>query len=97
MTVIMEKSNAFNGIAPEKINLLTEILKKSKNVSSENMVSFLLGATADANARGINFTDAETSLIINALKKNMNPEQISQMDNIIRISRMLQNSKGNPS
>ena len=86
----MEQTNnhAFDGIAPEKIKLLTDILKQSQTVSPDNMVQFLLSATADANAKGINFTDAETNLIINALKKNMNPAQISRLDHIIRLSRM---------
>ncbi len=87
----MEQSNnqPIGGIAPEKINLLTDILKQSQNVSPDNMVQFLLNATSSANAKGINFTDAETTLIINALKKNMSPAQVNQMDNIIRISRMM--------
>ena len=81
--------HSFKTISPEKINLLTDIIKQSQNVPSQNMVQFLLNSAAAANAKGINFTDSETELIINTLKKNMTPEQINQMDNIIRISKMM--------
>ncbi len=88
-SVTSNAGGSFNTIAPEKINLLTDIIRQSQNVSSQNMVQFLLNSAATANAKGISFSDSETELIINALKTNMSPDQISQMDNIIRISKMM--------
>lgn len=78
-------------ISPEKINLLTDILKQSAQVSPENMVQFLINSAAKANSQGIYFTDSETELIINTLKTRMRPEQIQKMEQILRLSKMLKN------
>ncbi len=76
-----------NHISPEKINVLTDILEKSKNVTNDNMVPFLLNAASQVNAKGITFSDEETQLILNALRKNMNPSQIAGMEKILQLSK----------
>ncbi len=74
-------------ISPEKINVLTDILEKSKNVTPDNMVPFLLNAASQVSAKGITFSDEETQLILNALRKNMNRSQLAQMEHILQLSK----------
>lgn len=92
----MNLNQSINGISAEKLNMLTEIIKKSENVSGDNMIPFFLNAAADANAKGISFSDSETDLIINALKTNMTPEQISRLETVRRLAKMIHmNSSSN--
>lgn len=49
----MDNYNNISGISPEKLNLLSEIIRQSENVSSENLIPFFLNAAATANAKGI--------------------------------------------
>ena len=81
--------NNINGISPEKMNLLTEIIKQSESVSSENLIPFFLNAAATANSKGINFSDTETDVIINALKTNMTIEQKNKLDTVRKLSTMI--------
>lgn len=87
----MKRSNFMNqnlgNISPEKINVLTDILEKSKNVTPDNMVPFLLNAASQVSAKGITFSDEETQLILNALRKNMNRSQLAQMEHILQLSK----------
>lgn len=87
----MKRSNFMNqnlgNISPEKINVLTDILEKSKNVTPDNMVPFLLNAASQVSAKGITFSDEETQLILNTLRKNMNRSQLAQMEHILQLSK----------
>ncbi len=86
----MNLNQSINGIPAEKLNMLTDIIKQSENVSSDNMIPFFMNAAANANAKGINFSDKETELIINALKTNMTPEQISRLETVRRLAKIIQ-------
>ena len=85
--------NNINGISPDKLNILTEIIAQSENISSDNLVPFFLNAAATANSRGINFSDEETDIIINALKTNMTKEQINKLDTVRKLSKMIMSSQ----
>lgn len=85
--------NNINGISPDKLNILTEIIAQSENISSDNLVPFFLNAAATANFRGINFSDEETDIIINALKTNMTKKQINKLDTVRKLSKMIMSSQ----
>ena len=89
----MDNYNNISGISPEKLNLLSEIIRQSENVSSENLIPFFLNAAATANAKGINFSDAETDVIINALKTNMTKEQISKLDTVRKLAKIISSNR----
>lgn len=91
----MNLNQPINGISPEKLKILSEIIKQSENVSGENMIPFFLNAAANANAKGISFSDDETELIINALKTNMTQEQINRLETVRRLAKMIQ-ANGTP-
>lgn len=85
--------NNINGISPDKLNILTEIIAQSENISYDNLVPFFLNAAATANSRGINFSDEETDIIINALKTNMTKKQINKLDTVRKLSKMIMSSQ----
>lgn len=79
----------FNNISNEKMDLLNKIMKESENVSSENIIPFFMSATNEVKQRGITFNDEETNEIINSLKKNMSPAEVSRLENIIRLAKII--------
>ena len=79
----------FNNISKEKMDLLNKIIKESENVSSENLIPFFMNAANEAKQKGITFSDKETAEIINSLKKNMSPAEISRLENIIRLAKII--------
>lgn len=85
--------NNFNNISPEKLNFISDIIKQSENVPQDNMITFFINAAATANAKGINFTDAETELIINSLKANMTKEQINKLETIRNLAKAISSQK----
>lgn len=80
-----------NQISPEKLNMLTNIVQNSKGLPNEALIPFFLNQTAAAGSKGINFSDAETELIIEVLKAGMTPEQIKQIDLVKKLSVMIAN------
>lgn len=89
----LNMSNNFNNISPEKLNFISDIIKQSENVPQDNMITFFINAAATANAKGINFTDAETELIINSLKANMTKEQINKLETIRNLAKAISSQK----
>lgn len=79
----------FNGISPEKIKIINDIIEKSQNMSQDNLIPYFLNASATASANGITFTDAETDIIVNSLKTNMTPAQANKIDTVRRLSKIL--------
>lgn len=51
----------------------------------KDMAPFLLGALGNARKNNIQFTGAETELLISILKQNMSPEEAAKADRIIRL------------
>lgn len=91
----MNLNQSINGISPEKLNMLNEIIKQSETVSADNMIPFFMKAAENANAKGISFSDRETELIINALKTNMTPEQINRLNTVRQLAKMI-HTNGTP-
>ena len=85
--------NNINNISPEKLNFISDVIKQSETVYKDNMITFFINAAANANAKGINFTDAETELIINSLKANMTKEQITKLETIRNLAKAISSPK----
>jgi hypothetical protein len=91
--VIMNIPNNINNISQEKLNFISEIIKQSESVSQNNLITFFINAAATANAKGIDFSDAETNLIINSLKTNMTKEQINKLETVRNIAKAISSKK----
>ncbi len=77
------------GISSEKLDALTNIISGSKGLKNDAIIPFFLRQTAEASSKGINFSDAETELIIDVLKTDMTPEQIKRIDMVKKMAQML--------
>ena len=76
-------------IAPEKLELLTELAEESKTKPSKEILPYFLALNAKAAKQGVTFTDAETELILGVLKERMTPEDLKKIETIRKLSRML--------
>jgi len=86
---------SLNGISKEKLNILTEILTQAEKKKPEELIPFFLKSSADANSKGISFSDAETDLILSVLKKNMSKKDIQKIDTIRRLSQVIAKKQAN--
>lgn len=80
---------SLQGISPEKLALLTELMNQSAGKSPNELIPFFLAAANKAEASGSSFTDNETDLILEVLKADMSPEQRSRIDTIKKLSKMI--------
>lgn len=73
----------------KKLAFLSELVAESGNKPLDALLPFLISANKNANAMGLQFNDAETSLLLEVLKKHMNPEEQSRIDMIRKMADML--------
>ena len=73
----------------QKMSFLLDLVKEANTQNSNSMIPFLLSVTSRANQKGITFSDDETELIVNQLKKNMKPEDQAKIEMIRKMSSML--------
>lgn len=76
-------------ISPEKLEILENIVGESRAKSAKELIPFFLAASKEANSRGINFSDSETSIILDVLKQDMTEEEISKIETIKKLAKMI--------
>ena len=85
-----------NGISNEKLEVLTQIIEGAKGMEPKQMFTYFIRQSNMAGKKGINFTNAETDLILNVLKENMSPEEIKRIDMVKQIVNSLSRKKRTP-
>lgn len=78
-----------NGISNEKLEALTKIIEGAKGMEPKQMFTYFIQQSNMAGKQGINFTNAETELILNVLKEDMSPEEIKRIDMVKQIMNSL--------
>lgn len=78
-----------NGISNEKLDALTKIIEGAKGMEPKQMFTYFIQQSNMAGKQGINFTNAETELILNVLKEDMSPEEIKRIDMVKQIMNSL--------
>ena len=73
----------------KKLAFLSELVAESGNKPLDALLPFLISANQNANSMGLQFNDAETSLLLNVLKKHMNPEEQSRIDMLRKMADIL--------
>lgn len=81
------------GISPEKLKILTEIVENANGKEPKELMSYFLKSTSDAAKEGIYFNNDETELIVNVLKQGMNEEEIKRIETVRRLARMMSKKK----
>ena len=82
------------GISNEKLEMLTKIIEGAKGMEPKLMLTYFIQQSNTAGKQGINFTNAETDLILNVLKEDMSPEEIKRIDMVKKIVSMVGKNKG---
>lgn len=78
-----------NGISNEKLEMLTKIIEGAKGMEPKQMLTYFIQQSNIAGKNGINFTNAETNLILNVLKEGMSPEEVKRIDMVKKIVEMV--------
>lgn len=77
------------GISQEKLDVLTKIIEESQGKSAKELIPFFLASSQQADSNGITFSDAETNVILDVLKKDMTPEEINKINTIKKLAKMI--------
>lgn len=78
-----------HGMNPQKLTFLTQMLEEAQTKKKEEMMPFFLSITAQAKAQGMDFSDAETDMILKVLKSRMNPAEVQRIDMVRRLTGMI--------
>ena len=89
-----KKDPALQGLPPEKLDFLTQILTKAEACNKDTLAPFLMQAMAQAKEKKMTVSDGEFALILKVLTENMSPEEKKRSNMIIQMTKML--SKKHP-
>ncbi|MCI8514753.1 MAG: hypothetical protein HFI93_09060 [Lachnospiraceae bacterium] len=78
---------------PKKLSLLMDMAKNVNGQTPDTLMSFLMSLMAKSGEQGLNFTDAETDLILKVLRQHMSPEEQGRIDMIRQMVRMMENNR----
>ncbi len=87
MNASFMNSPAFRALPKEKQQFLEQFAAQHTSGNVNDLAAELAAAATDAKKRGLQFTDRETTLLINILKQNMSPAEQAKADRIIQLVR----------
>ncbi len=71
-------------ISADKLDFLASLFQEGKGKTQKEMMAFFLPMMKKAKAANLNFTPAEISACIQAIKKHSTPEELSQIDKLLK-------------
>lgn len=72
---------------PQKLSMLTEFAKRVESTPKDQLLPTLLTLNAEANQKGIQFSDDETDLLISIMSKGMNANERKRIDTLRMLSK----------
>ncbi|MDW2796960.1 hypothetical protein RZO55_05120 [Clostridium boliviensis] len=79
---------------PQKLSMLTEFAKRAESVPKDQLFQTLMSVSAEANQKGIQFSDEETDLLISIISANMNPSDRQRVETIRMLSKNMMKRNG---
>lgn len=76
-------------IDPKKLAILEEFLKQSESKNKDELIPFFIAASSKASSMGYSFSNSETDLILNILKKDMTETDKSRVETVRRLANMM--------
>lgn len=73
---------ALNGIDPAKLQMLLSLADQAKGKNQNEMLSFLMSASAQSQSNNMSFQPSEIDTIVNVLKVGKSPQEIQQIDRL---------------
>ncbi|MGN0341509.1 MAG: hypothetical protein ACI4DO_01845 [Roseburia sp.] len=86
----LKNNPALQNISQEKLDFILEFAQKASGKNNQSAASSIAGAASQAKSRGINFTSAETSLLIELLKQNMSESERKKADRMLMLMQTMQ-------
>ena len=71
-------------ISADKLAFLSRLFREGKGKSQKEMMAFFLPMMKKAKAENLNFTPAEISACIQAIKKHSTQEELAQIDKLLK-------------
>ncbi|MCH5274347.1 MAG: hypothetical protein J1E65_00810 [Lachnospiraceae bacterium] len=73
-----------NNIEENKLRFLGELVTGCQGKSQKELMPFMMTKMKQAKNESISFSSAEVGAVISAIKKYSTPEELKQIDNIMR-------------
>lgn len=77
------------GISPEKLAMLMDFADQSKEKNPKDLVPFFLRSAQSAGEKGMDFSDDETSVILDVLMPNMSEADKKKVAAMRKIAALL--------
>ena len=77
------KDESLQGIDPYKLEFLQALVFESSNLRKEQLLPFLMAVAKRGQEKNVTFSDEEIGAIVDVLKKQATPEEMSKMDKIL--------------
>ena len=86
------KSDNVNGIDPLKLQMLNSIASQGSQKGMSELLPFLVSSLSNTQKKSgaLSFTSKEMDCIIEALKQNKTPEEISRIERMLQLIKMMQ-------
>ena len=82
---LFQNNPAFNNLSAEKLAFLMNFANAKKPTQMHEMMPFLMSSLGQAKKENIQFTSAESDLLIEILKQNLSAEDAKKVDMMLRI------------
>jgi len=79
---------------PQKLSMLTEFAKRAESAPKDQLFPTLMSLSAEANQKGIQFSDEETDLLISIISANMDPSERQRVETIRMLSKNMMKRNG---
>lgn len=73
-----------NNIEENKLLFLSELVTGCQGKSQKELMTFMMTKMKQAKNESISFSSAEVNAVINAIKKHSTPEELKQIDNLMK-------------
>ncbi len=72
--------NLLRNIPPAKLRIILELMEASRGKGTDSVMPLLMQANQKMQQQGLQFTPAESQLILDMLKEDMTPEEIRRLE-----------------
>lgn len=86
----LENNPALQNISKEKLNFILDFAQKANCKDNQSAASSIAGAASQAKRQGIQFSSAETTLLIELLKQNMSEAERKKADRMLMLIQTMQ-------
>lgn len=83
------KNPALGNIDPAKLQMLSSLAEQAKGKKQNELLSFLISASAQTQEKQMGFQPSEIDAVINVMKEGKSPEEIARIDRLIGLMRQM--------